>query len=159
MKTDDQKKAGVLKSISILERAWQQITTDLVTDLPESEDKTTIAVFVDLLTNMTYVVQCMKEVTPLSMLGLFADNVFWLRGMPEVILSDQGPMVVSKFGRDFIRLGSGPSIQYYLPSSNGCAVRGYHSGLGRFFAIVCGTLSICLGRSAPSSRVFCQQCN
>ena len=50
LKTDNKKKAGVLQPIPIPERAWQQITMDLVTNLPESKGKTAIAVFVDRLT-------------------------------------------------------------------------------------------------------------
>ena len=35
MKSNNQKKAVELQPIPLLERTWQQITTDLVTDLPE----------------------------------------------------------------------------------------------------------------------------
>ena len=76
MKIDNRKKAGVLQPISIPKRAWQQITTDLVTDLPESEGKTAIAVFVDRLTKMTHLVPCTKEVTATQYAWLLVDNVF-----------------------------------------------------------------------------------
>ena len=52
-----------MQPIPLPERVWQHITTDLVTDLPESDGKTAIAVFVDRLTKMTYMVPCTKEVT------------------------------------------------------------------------------------------------
>ena len=52
MKLDSRKKAGVLQPIPLPKWAWQQITTDLVTGLPESEGKTVVAVFVDRLTNI-----------------------------------------------------------------------------------------------------------
>ena len=54
MKSDNRKKASVLQPIPLSERAWQQITTNLVTDLLESEGKTAIAVFVDRLTKMVH---------------------------------------------------------------------------------------------------------
>ena len=76
MKSDNQKKAGELQPIPLPERAWQQITTDLVTNLPESEGKTVIAVFVDRLTKMTHMVPCTKEVTVSQYARLFMDNVF-----------------------------------------------------------------------------------
>ena len=63
MKSVNQKKAGELQPILLPERACQQITTDLVTDLPESEGKAAIAIFVDRLTKMTHMVPCTKEVT------------------------------------------------------------------------------------------------
>ena len=56
MKSDNWKKAGELQRTPLPERAWQQITTDLVTDLRESDGKPAIAVFVDRLTKMTYMV-------------------------------------------------------------------------------------------------------
>ena len=43
-----------MQPIPLPERAWQQITTDLMTDLPESEGKTAVAVFMDRLTKMVY---------------------------------------------------------------------------------------------------------
>ena len=76
MKSDNWKKAGELQTIPLPERAWQQITTDLVTDLPESDCKTAIAIFVDLLNKMTHMVPCTKEVTASQYARLFVDNVF-----------------------------------------------------------------------------------
>ena len=63
MKPDNQKEAGELQPIPLPERAWQQITANLVTDLPESEGKTVTAVFVDRLTKRTHMVPCTREVT------------------------------------------------------------------------------------------------
>ena len=48
MKSDNRKKAGLLQPIPLPKRAWQQITTDLVIDLPELEGKTAVAVFLPL---------------------------------------------------------------------------------------------------------------
>ena len=50
MKSDHRKKAGLLQPIPLPERKWQQITTDLVTNLLEVEGMTAIAIFVDRLT-------------------------------------------------------------------------------------------------------------
>ena len=52
-----------MQPIPLPEKAWQQITTDLVTNLPELDGKTAIAIFVDRLTKMTHMVPCTKEVT------------------------------------------------------------------------------------------------
>ena len=83
MKSDNRKKAGEMQPIPLPERAWQQITTDLVTDLPKSDGKTAIAIFVDRLTKMTHMVPCTKEVTTSQYARLFVDNNFWLLECPR----------------------------------------------------------------------------
>ena len=45
MKSDHQKKAGQLQPIPIPTRKWEQITTDLVTNLLPSKGYTAIAIF------------------------------------------------------------------------------------------------------------------
>ena len=97
MKSDNQKKAGALQPIPLPEWAWQEITTDLVTDLPESEGKTTMAVFVERLTKMVHFFPCTKEITAAEYTRLFVNQVFRLNGMPEVIISDRDLRFVSKF--------------------------------------------------------------
>ena len=86
MKSDNREKASVLQPIPLPERAWQQITTDLVTDLPESDGKGAIAVFVDRLTKMVHFFPCTKEITAAEYARLFINQVFRLHGMPEVII-------------------------------------------------------------------------
>ena len=43
-------------------RKWAHVTTDLITDLPESNGFTAIVVFIDKLTKMVHLVGCKKEV-------------------------------------------------------------------------------------------------
>ena len=107
MKSDHRKQAGLLQPIPLPERKWQQITTDLVTDLPESEGMTAIAVFVDRLTKMVHFVPCTKEITVEKYARLFIDHVFKLHGLPEVIISDRDPRFLSKFWDElFTHLGT-----------------------------------------------------
>ena len=89
MESDNRKKAGVLQPIPLLEQAWQQITTDSVTYLLESEGKTAVAVFVDRLTKMMHFFPCTKEITSADYARLFVNQVFRLHGMPEVISSTE----------------------------------------------------------------------
>ena len=51
------------------------MTTDLVTDLPVSNGKTAIAVFVDKLSKMVHFAACTKEVTAMEYEQLFVDHV------------------------------------------------------------------------------------
>ena len=124
MKSDNRKKAGVLQPIPLPERAWQQITTDLVTDLPESDGKTAIAVFVDRLTKMVHFFPCTKETTAAEYARLFVNQVFRFHGMPEVIILDRDPCFMSKFWEEMFSL-LGRDLRFstaFLPSGDGWAV-------------------------------------
>ena len=91
MKSDNRAKAGLLQPLEIPSRKWAHVTTDLVTDLPESDGFTAIAVFVDKVTKMVHFAACTKEVTAMEYAKLFVDNVFRLHGLLEVIISDRDP--------------------------------------------------------------------
>ena len=88
-----------MQPIPLPERKWQQITTDLVTDLLESEGKTAIAVFVDRLSKMVHFALCTKEISAEKYAQLFIDHVFKHHGLPEVIISDRDPRFTSRFWR------------------------------------------------------------
>ena len=104
MKSDNRAKAGLLQPLEIPTRKWAQVTTDLVTDLPESDGYTTIAVFVDRYTKMVHFAPCRKEVTAMEYAKLFVDHVFRLHGLPEVIISDRDPRFTSKFWKGLFDL-------------------------------------------------------
>ena len=88
IKSDSRAKAGLLQPLEIPTRKWAHVTTDLVTDLPVSNGKTAIAVFVDKLSKMVHFAACTKEVTTMEYAQLFVDHVFRLHGLPKVIISD-----------------------------------------------------------------------
>ena len=99
MKSDSRAKAGLLKPLEISSRKWAHVTTDLVTDLPESNGFTAIVVFVDKLTKMVHLARCKKEVTAMEYAQIFIDNVFQLHSLPKVIISDRDPRFTGKFWR------------------------------------------------------------
>ena len=75
------------------------VTTDLITDLLESNGFTAILVFVDKLTKMVHLTGCKKEVIAMEYAQIFIDNVFQLHGLPEVIISDWDPRFTDKLWR------------------------------------------------------------
>ena len=99
MKSDSRAKAGLLQPLEIPTRKWAHVTTDLVTDLPESGGFTAVAVFVDKLTKMVHFAGTNKEVTAMEYARIFVDTVFRLHGLPEVIISDRDPRFTGKFWR------------------------------------------------------------
>ena len=104
MKSDNRQKAGLLQPLEIPTRKWAQVTTDLVTDLPESGGFTAVAVFVDRMSKMVHFVPCTKEITAPEYAELFVNHVFRLHGLPEVIISDRDPRFTSKFWRSLFDL-------------------------------------------------------
>ena len=97
MKSDNRAMAGLLQLLEIPSRKWADVTTDHVTDLPESIEFTTITIFVDKLTEMMHLVGCKKEVTTMEYAQIFVDSVFQLHGLPKVIISDRDPHFAGKF--------------------------------------------------------------
>ena len=73
MKSDNRAKAGLLQPLEIPSRKWAHVTTELVTNLPESNRFTAIIVFVDKLTKMVYLTGCKKEVTAMEYGQLFIE--------------------------------------------------------------------------------------
>ena len=63
MKSDHRKRVGLLQPIPIPIKKWEQITTNLVTNLPPSTGCTAITVFVDRLTKMVHFPPCTKEIS------------------------------------------------------------------------------------------------
>ena len=104
MKSDNKTKAGLLQPLEIPSRKWAHVTMDLITDLPESNGFTAIIVFIDKLSKMVHLAGCKKEVTAMEYAQIFVDNVFWLHGLPEVIISDRDPCFTSKFWRSLFDL-------------------------------------------------------
>ena len=97
------------------------VTTDLVTDLPESDGYTAIAVFVDKLTKMVHFGPCQKEVDAMEYARIFVDTVFRLHGLPEVIISDHNPCFTGKFWESLFDLLS-TDLQFsivYPPHTDG----------------------------------------
>ena len=77
---------GLLQPIRMPNQKWQQITTDLVTDLPQPNGYTAVAVFVDRLTTIYHFAPCTKDITNPKYARLFVDHVFRLHEIPEVVI-------------------------------------------------------------------------
>ena len=58
MKSENRAKKGLRQAIPLPTQKFEQLTTDLVTDLPESKGCTAVAVFVDRLTNFVKFIPC-----------------------------------------------------------------------------------------------------
>ena len=67
MKSDSRAKTRLLKPLEIPSRKWAHLTTDLVTNLPESNGFMAIVVFVDKLTKMVHSLEVKRRSQPWNM--------------------------------------------------------------------------------------------
>jgi hypothetical protein len=107
-KPSNRKPMGLLQPLPIPERRWQQVTMDLITQLPKSRrGNDAIVVFVDKLSKMVHYAPTRTCSDAADIARLFIDNVIRLHGIPESIVSDRDTRFTSKFWKAlWTRLGT-----------------------------------------------------
>lgn len=78
-------------------RPWAQITMDFTVELPDSKGCCIFLTIVDQLTKMAHFIPCAQLPTAENIACLIISHVFHLHGLPDQIISDQGPLFVSQF--------------------------------------------------------------
>jgi RNase H-like domain found in reverse transcriptase/Reverse transcriptase (RNA-dependent DNA polymerase)/Integrase zinc binding domain/Retroviral aspartyl protease/Chromo (CHRromatin Organisation MOdifier) domain/DNA N-6-adenine-methyltransferase (Dam) len=120
-KPSQQKPAGLLCPLPIAEQPWAQVSLDLITDLPSADGFDSIVVFVDTFTKMAHFVPTNKTVSAQQLALLFIRHVYRLHGLPQRLISDRDPRILSDFFASlFKRLGTtlAPSTAYH-PQTDG----------------------------------------
>jgi hypothetical protein len=101
-KPSQQAPIGLLQPLPIPTRPWQQVSMDLITQLPRSKlGNDAIVVFVDKLTKMVHYAATTTTVTAPQLANIFMREVVRLHGVPESILSDRDPRFTAHFWRAF----------------------------------------------------------
>jgi hypothetical protein len=85
-----------LQPTELQNRPFQFITTDFVTDLPESEGYNAILVVVDQFTKTIIIEPCNKTIDTDATADILIKRVFCKFGIPEKIISNRGPQFASK---------------------------------------------------------------
>src|SRR5207302_5145348 len=88
---------GLLKSLTIPQLPWKELSMDFVTGLPWSNWCDAIWVVVDRLTKMRHFVPCRTTTSAEDLAELFLTNIWRLHGLPDGIVSDRGPQFASSF--------------------------------------------------------------
>lgn len=89
---------GLLQSIPVPEKAWEQVSMDLITQLPKTkEGYDAIVVFVDKFTKMVHIAPTTTTVTAPQLARIFFREVVRLHGVPKSIISDRDPRFTSNF--------------------------------------------------------------
>ena len=97
-KPDNRKPIGLMQPLPIPERRWQQVTIDLITQLPKTKHGfDAVVVFVDKLSKMVHYAPTTTTVDAPELAQLFIQNVVRLHGVPESIVSDRDPRFTSNF--------------------------------------------------------------
>lgn len=138
VKSSHQRPAGLLQPLPVPQRPWSHIAIDFVTDLPPSQNYTTILTVVDRFSKSCRFIPLAKLPTALQTAEALVQEVFRLYGLPEDIVSDRGPQFTSRVWQAlFGQLNINVSLTSgYHPQSNGQVER-LNQELTRFLRTYC----------------------
>jgi len=89
---------GLLNPLDIPDRKWGSISMDFVTNLPVTKRKNdAILIVVDRLTKMSHFIPMQLASSAAVVAQLLQDNVFKIHGLPDSVVSDRDPRLVSKY--------------------------------------------------------------
>ncbi len=102
-KSPRQLPAGLLNPLPTPRRPWSHIAIDFITDLPNSQDHTTILTIVDRFSKACCLIPLPKLSTSLETVELLCNHVFRFYGLPDDIVSDRGPQFTSRVWSAFFK--------------------------------------------------------
>jgi hypothetical protein len=88
---------GTLKSLSIPNGRWKDISIDFIVALSLSNGHDTILVVINRLTKIKHLIPCHITDNADKLAMLFITYVWKLHGLPESIISDRGSLFKSEF--------------------------------------------------------------
>ena len=121
-KPSHQRPMGLLQPLPIPDRRWQQVTMDLITQLPESRSgHDAVFVVVDKLTKMVHYIPTKTTADAPELARLFMKDVVKHHGVPESIVSDRDTRFTSLFWKSlWEQLGTKLHMSTaYHPQSDG----------------------------------------
>ena len=90
-------KYGLLQPLEVPYAAWTSISTDFITQLPESQGCTQIRVLVDRFTKMAYFIGLATDATAKDVADTFLSEVCRHHGLPSEIISDMDAKYCGEF--------------------------------------------------------------
>ncbi|KAL0154737.1 hypothetical protein M9458_049000, partial [Cirrhinus mrigala] len=137
-KTPKELPSGLLQPLPIPQRPWSHLSIDFITDLPPSNDFTTILVIIDRFSKSCRLVPLKGLPTAMETALALFNHVFRVYGLPEDIISDRGIQFTSQVWKAFckqlyinVSLTSG-----YHPQANG-QVKCLNQEIGRYLRTYC----------------------
>ena len=84
---------------------FKQLSVDLITDLPPSNDHDSVMVIVDHgLIKGVILTPCSKTINATGIVQVFLNNVFKRFGLHDTLIFDRGPQFASAFARKLAHL-------------------------------------------------------
>src|SRR5438309_9027189 len=96
--------AGLPTPLTLAKAPWQDISVDLVTDLPEDKGYTGVYIVVDRFSKEIVLFPVSKSVMAIDLAHGFHDHIWKRHGTSQSVLSDRGPQFVSSFTQALCRL-------------------------------------------------------
>lgn len=116
------KPVGVAKALPTPEKPWQRFSMDWMTGFPVTKNGfDSILVVVDYLTKMVHFIPCKESQTSEEVARILRREIIRLHGVPEGIVSDRDPKLMSNFMQDLMRcigIKHAPSTAFH-PQSDG----------------------------------------
>ena len=117
MKNHPQQHFGPLIPNKMPNEPWEIISTDLITQLLESNNYNVICVIVDRLTKRAHFIPINNQYSSKYMAQLLYDRIYPLHGLPLQIISDRGVQYPAELFQEWCKLleiESTMSTAYYL---------------------------------------------
>ena len=86
------------------EAPWQDVSMDLIVQLPQSQTYNAVFVVVDRFSKMAHFIPTQTQVNAPDLARLFLDNIVRLHGFPRSIVSDRDPRFLSNFWKELFSL-------------------------------------------------------
>jgi len=103
-KSPQHAKYGLLQPLEVPYAAWSSISTDLITQLRESQGKTQIMVVVDRFTKMGHFIGLHENATAKDVADTFLREVGKLRGLPTEIISEMDAKLSGEFWESLCKM-------------------------------------------------------
>ena len=98
------KKAGLLHSLCIPTRRWDNLSMDFITNLPLTPaGNDAILVVVDRLTKMAHFLPVSSKINSHELADLFMDRIARIHGVPRAIVTDRDPLFMCEFWEQFTK--------------------------------------------------------
>ena len=105
IKTSSQLPTGLLQPLPTPGQQWEQVTMDFIVELPQAQEGyNVIIVFIDQLSKIVHLQPTKTTATAVDVANIFFNTVFWLHGLPQVIISARDPKFTSKFWQTLFKL-------------------------------------------------------